>query len=97
MKIDPLLAPDALGPRLDALKETKSTESSFGAQLESILEDVESKQLDAREQSIKAAAGEASLHDVALALEKADISIRLLSKGREKVVNAYQEIMRMQV
>jgi flagellar hook-basal body complex protein FliE len=38
-----------------------------------------------------------SVHDTMIAMEKADVSLRLTTKVRNKVVEAYQEIMRMQV
>jgi flagellar hook-basal body complex protein FliE len=38
-----------------------------------------------------------NLHDVMIAMEKADISLRTLTAVRGKVLEAYQEIMRMQV
>jgi len=37
------------------------------------------------------------IHGTMIALEKADISFRLLTKVRNKVVEAYQEVMRMNV
>lgn len=41
--------------------------------------------------------GPAALHDVMIAMEKADISMRLMIQVRNKAVDAYKEIMRMQV
>jgi flagellar hook-basal body complex protein FliE len=38
-----------------------------------------------------------SLHEVMIAGEKADVSLRLLMQVRNKAVEAYQEIMRMQI
>jgi len=38
-----------------------------------------------------------NLHEVMIAMEKADISLRLAVQMRNKVLEAYQEIMRMQV
>ena len=38
-----------------------------------------------------------SLHEAMIALEKADISFRTMLQVRNKVLEAYQEIMRMQV
>ncbi|MFH1081224.1 MAG: flagellar hook-basal body complex protein FliE [Pseudomonadota bacterium] len=38
-----------------------------------------------------------SLHQAMIALEKADISFRTLLQVRNRVLEAYQEIMRMQV
>ncbi|GIX47047.1 MAG: hypothetical protein KatS3mg131_1258 [Candidatus Tectimicrobiota bacterium] len=43
-------------------------------------------------------AGEAqSVHETVIALEKADLALRLVTQVRNKVVEAYQEIMRMQI
>ena len=41
--------------------------------------------------------GPVDLHEVMIAMEKADISLRMLVQVRNKAVEAYQEIMRMQV
>ncbi|MBS1982988.1 MAG: flagellar hook-basal body complex protein FliE [Bdellovibrionales bacterium] len=38
-----------------------------------------------------------NLHDVMIAMEKADVSLRTLTSVRSKLVEAYQEIMRMPV
>jgi flagellar hook-basal body complex protein FliE len=43
------------------------------------------------------ALGGGNLHETSLALEKADTAMRVLMKVRNKVVDAYQEIMRMSV
>ena len=37
------------------------------------------------------------LHEVMIAMEEADISLRLMVQMRNKMVESYQEIMRMQV
>jgi flagellar hook-basal body complex protein FliE len=38
-----------------------------------------------------------NLHEVMIAMEEADISLRLMVQMRNKLVESYQEIMRMQV
>jgi len=38
-----------------------------------------------------------SIHEAMIALEKADISFRAMMQVRNKILDAYQEIMRMQV
>lgn len=38
-----------------------------------------------------------NIHDVMLAAEKADISLKLMVQVRNKIIEAYQEIMKMQV
>ena len=37
------------------------------------------------------------IHGTMIALEKADISMRLMLQIRNKLVSAYEEVMRMQV
>ncbi len=38
-----------------------------------------------------------NVHETMIALEKADISFKMLMQVRNKMIDAYQEIMRMQV
>ena len=38
-----------------------------------------------------------NIHDVMLTAEKADISLRLMVQVRNKIIEAYQDIMKMQV
>lgn len=68
---------------------------SFDAQLSSMLNGVEKLQLDADDQAAKAAMGGGNLHELSLALEKADVAMRVAMKVRNKVIDAYHEIMRM--
>jgi flagellar hook-basal body complex protein FliE len=39
----------------------------------------------------------ANLHETMIALEKADVSFQLMLQVRNKIVGAYEEIMRMQL
>ena len=48
-------------------------------------------------QSTSVANGTGNLHETAIALEKADVALRMATKVRNKVVEAYQEVMRMPV
>ena len=38
-----------------------------------------------------------NIHETMIALEKADISFKLMMKVRDKIVKAYEEIMKMPV
>ena len=51
----------------------------------------------AEQKSVEAAQGAGNIHEVALALEQADVTMKVAVRARNKVVEAYQEIMRMQV
>ena len=71
-----------------------ATQPGFGKMLDQTVQ-----YLNQADQSILEAntGGPADLHDVMIAMEKADISLRLMVQVRNKAVEAYQEIMRMQV
>ncbi len=70
---------------------------SFTEALGQALGQVEALQQAGDAQATAAANGQGNLHEVALALEKADISMRVATKVRNKLVEAYQEVMRMPV
>jgi flagellar hook-basal body complex protein FliE len=71
---------------------------SFGEALQSALRDVDA-QLQASEQGAAAwTAGDGGdLHNVLLDMERADLSLRTIVQVRNKLLEAYQEIMRIQV
>jgi flagellar hook-basal body complex protein FliE len=72
--------------------------SSFASLLQQSLERVDGLQHEADTAARAFALGQApSVHDTMIAMEKADLSLRLTTKVHNKVVEAYQEIMRMQV
>ena len=70
---------------------------SFADTLGQALESVDKMQLEADDQAAKVANGGGNLHEMSLALEKADISMRLAVKVRNKLLDAYNEIMKMGV
>ncbi len=62
------------------------------------VEDTNTAQINADKAVSDFSLGKAdNIHDVMIALEQADISMRLLVQMRNKAVEAYQEIIRMQV
>jgi flagellar hook-basal body complex protein FliE len=70
---------------------------SFAETLGDALQKVDTMQVEADQQAEKVALGGGNLHEMSLALEKADVSMRLAMKVRNKMLDAYQEIMRMSV
>jgi flagellar hook-basal body complex protein FliE len=75
---------------------TKAGEG-FGAQLTQAISSLDGLQTEADGQANAIAKGGGNLHEVALAFEKADVAMRLATRVRNKLVDAYNEIMRMSV
>ena len=71
--------------------------SSFAEALGSAIGKVDALQQQSDVEAEKLALGGGNLHETALALEKADVALRLATKVRNKLVEAYQEVMRMTV
>lgn len=71
---------------------------SFKDSLVNALRQVNEFQLEADEMSRALAAGQAAeLHQVMLAADKANLSLQFTLQVRTKIIEAYQEIMRLQV
>jgi len=71
--------------------------ADFMTTLQQAVQSVEDSQIGADEQARRQATGGGNLHETSIALEKADLTMRVLVKARNKAVEAYHEIMRMSV
>ena len=94
MKIQP-----ALNQSLPAsAKSGQKEKPSFSETLKKNLEDVNALQVRAAESSEALALGETdNLHEVMIQTEEARLALELTVQVRNKVVEAYQEIMKMQI
>ncbi|MCK5541236.1 MAG: flagellar hook-basal body complex protein FliE [Desulfobacterales bacterium] len=72
-------------------------DSSFAKRVKEAVEDVNLKQHQADIAIEQVINGELGVHEGMMALGKADTSLRLLTQVRGKVIEAYKEIIRMQV
>lgn len=91
---------EKINSEFSAGSEIGSTEGtkSFAETLKDAVQDVNQTQKDADVQMQKLATGKAeSISDVMIAQEKADIALRLMLQVRNKIIDAYQEVMKMQV
>ena len=77
-------------------KAVKGPKGDFLEDLKHFLKDVNEKQIDADEKVKEFAAGKRDITEVMISLAKADLSFRLLLQVRNKAVEAFQEIMRIQ-
>ncbi|MGG3466020.1 flagellar hook-basal body complex protein FliE [Neobacillus pocheonensis] len=72
--------------------------TSFSSALGEALQSANETIVNAEKMSEKIATGEIkNIHDVTIAAQKAQIALQLTTQVRDKVVESYQEIMRMQV
>ncbi len=88
----------AIAPESIQLSASKRTSGGFGAVLEGAVEGVENARSVASSSVDKFLAGEGDdLHSTLLAVERAELATDLFIQVRNKVVQAYQEIMKMQM
>lgn len=88
------ITPNRLGADAPA---TATADSGFGSILKNAIDQVEQVNAEAQQQTTEVLRGDRSdLHNVMIAIEKADVSFQLMMQVRNKIVNAYEEISRMQ-
>lgn len=92
----PRLTP--IAPLAGAGTAEPASGAGFAEQLARALDQVNRLQLDADRQAELLATGELKdLHSVVLAAQKAELALQLTIQLRNKALEAYQEIIRMQV
>ena len=77
--------------------EVNAPSKEFSSNLNDAIEKIDNLQVSADIEASKLSHGNGNIHETALAFEEADIALRLAMKVRNKGVEAYQEIMRIQV
>jgi flagellar hook-basal body complex protein FliE len=71
--------------------------SSFGAVLQNAMTSLTTLGQDADVKSVQAMSGTGSLTDVVMAVSKAEMALQASVAVRDKMISAYQDIMRMAV
>ncbi len=76
----------------------KNEKSSFGEVLKKSLNEINDLQKKGEEAMSDIATGQVKdLHQAALAIDKAEMSMKLMLEVRNKAINAYKEILRTQI
>ncbi|ADH85886.1 flagellar hook-basal body complex protein FliE [Desulfurivibrio alkaliphilus] len=76
----------------------KDAVSGFGEILNKAVDVVSARQAEANHLSEGLVSGQhANIHETMIAVEKSSISMRLMTKVHQKGLDAYQEMMRMQL
>ena len=82
----------------DIIGESSGSGKSFADTLSDAVNQVNQMQKIADVKMEQLATGKAkSIPDVMIAAEKADVALKLMVQARNKIIDAYQEIMKMQV
>lgn len=96
--LGPLGAAGAASVPAPAGAAARRTAGGFEEALARAIRQVENFRLEADQRVERFLAGEAEdLHSVVLAAQQAELAFELFLQVRNKVVQAYQEVMRMQV
>ncbi len=69
----------------------------FAQRIQEAMKDVNTKQHIADDSIEKVIKGEMGIHEGMMAIGKAETSLKVLAQVRNKVMSAYNEVMRMQV
>lgn len=88
--ISPKLAPSKSG--------SFGSSESFGSTLQGVIESLDKQQTGVEREIARTVAGEGpDLHRTIAAMQTADLSFQLALQVRNKLIGAYEEVMRMQV
>lgn len=80
-----------------ATSETAPSKGGFASRLEELVGEVDRLQDHAGDLQTRAIRGEAvEVHDVMIASQEAGLALSMMIEIRNKLVDAYQELMRMQ-
>jgi flagellar hook-basal body complex protein FliE len=92
------LLPNKLDTNTQKNAEKSENSVDFAGLLKDALKDVNSAQVEADDAVQKVLSGETNdIHSTMIALQKADVSFKMMLEVRNKIMEAYQEVMRTQV
>jgi flagellar hook-basal body complex protein FliE len=91
------ISPLSSGDKI-ASGNVKSSGGGFGSMIKDAVESIDGTQKSAEQEISKAVTGESTdLHKTIIQLQTADLKFQLGLQVRNKLVGAYEEVMRMQV
>ncbi len=96
----PSIGPASIGPLQESIKPQQPVKQNtdFGQVLMSALDNVSNAETTADQLALKMASNQdVDLHQVVLAMEESNLKMQMAIQVRNKVIEAYQDIMRMPV
>jgi flagellar hook-basal body complex protein FliE len=97
MPLDPLTLSGASGSVLGRTKPVADAGGSFGDALGRLIEGIEQTSADANTALGGMMEKTTDVHDAMIALQREELTLQLSMQIRNKLVSAYQEIMRMPI
>jgi flagellar hook-basal body complex protein FliE len=85
------LAPGAANPA------SREAADGFGSSLSHLVKAVDDTNAEANRSVVRMIDGSGDVHDAMIALQRAELTLQLTVQVRNKLVQAYQDIMRMPV
>lgn len=82
---------------LPGMEPRAAPKADFAGMLEDAAKNVAETLHESERQSIRAAAGTADINEVVAAVSRAEITLQTVVAVRDKVLQAYQEILRMPI
>jgi flagellar hook-basal body complex protein FliE len=96
--INPSIGFPQLGTQTGAASGTGASGSSFGSLVRDAVDALDKSQAGAEKEITSAVTGESTdLHRTIISLQTADLNFQLGLQVRNKLIGAYEEIMKMQV
>ena len=100
--LSPLSSPEVFSPSEisspSTLTSVQPSGESFSSMLGKMVADVNQQQVSAGQQVAALQGGQnVPLHQAVISMEEANVSFQLMVEVRNRLMDAYQEIMRMQV
>ena len=98
----PMLRPDGIAPTKlpqlpDGIRAAPQSDG-FGKMLDGLVSTVDAKEAQANERTRQVLLGDSNqLHQSVIAMQEASVAFSLMVEVRNKLVDSYQELMRMQV
>jgi flagellar hook-basal body complex protein FliE len=83
--------------QMEGLSQTKKGEGNFANEMKDAIQKVDTLQKDADKAVQAFSVGKTTLPETMIAIEKANLSFQLMLQVRNKIVSAYEEVMKVSV
>ena len=97
MAIDSIGKAPGLAPVVPRATQTQSAAQGFGDALGNLISSVDGSAADANAAVGRMLDGTGDVHEAVIALQKADTALQLTVQIRNKLMQAYQDVMRMSI